>query len=500
MNRAISTGRRRSIKHEWNMHDQDPETSRRLPQIIQGGMGVGVSNWQLARAVSRLGEIGVVSGTAIDTVVARRLQLGDADESIRRALSHFPWPKMANRFLNHFFIPGGKAPQEPFKLMTLLSLGMKRARIEQMIVSNFVEVFLAKEGHRGIVGINYLEKIQLPTLPSLFGAMLAGVDLVLMGAGIPLAIPGTLDRLATWDAVELKIQVEGDGSEGGHVHRFDPREYCDDVQPELSRPQFLAIVSSDVVAKTLMRRATGRVDGFVVEGHGAGGHNAPPRRVGQASGAATSGFSDRDIPDMAKIKSLGRPFWLAGGFASPGRLKEALAMGAHGIQAGTVFAFCDESGIVPTMKEAVLKECINGTLTVTTDFQASPTGYPFKIVRLKNSRTSQDEPARRERICDLGYLRELYSKNESQVGYRCPSEPVKDYVAKGGREDYTAGKQCLCNGLMATVGLGQSRENGTELPLITAGDDFSFVEHLVKDEDTHYGAREVIEYLKPSHG
>jgi len=177
-----------------------------------------------------------------------------------------------------------------------------------------------------------------------------------------------------------------------------------------------------------------------------------------------------------------------------------LALGANGIQVGTVFAFCDESGIVPTMKEAVLQECIKGTLTVTTDFQASPTGYPFKIVSLKNSRTSQSEPGRRERICDLGYLRELYCRDESKVGYRCPSEPVKDYVAKGGQEDYTAGKQCLCNGLMATIGLGQSRENGTELPLITAGDDFSFVEHLVKDEDTHYSAREVIEYLKPSHG
>ncbi|MCH8218407.1 MAG: nitronate monooxygenase [Planctomycetes bacterium] len=481
------------------MNKQNLIPSQKLPQIIQGGMGVGVSNWRLANVVSRLGEIGVVSGTAIDAVVARRLQLGDTDGSIRRALSHFPWPKMAKRFLDNFFIPGGKAPHEPFKLMTLLSLGMKRARIEQMIVGNFVEVFLAKEGHRGIVGINYLEKIQLPTLPSMFGAMLAGVDIVLMGAGIPLAIPGTLDRLATWDPVELKIQVEDNTADQAFVHRLDPREYSSGVRPELSRPQFLAIVSSDVIAKTMIRRATGRVDGFVVEGHTAGGHNAPPRRVGQGSGATTTGYSDRDIPDIAKIKSLGRPFWLAGGFASPGKLKEALALGANGIQVGTVFAFCDESGIVPAMKEAVLKECINGTLTVTTDFKASPTGYPFKIVSLKNSRTSQSEPGRRERICDLGYLRELYCKDNSKVGYRCPSEPVKDYVAKGGREDSTTGRQCLCNGLVATIGLGQSRGDETELPLITAGDDFSFVEHLVKSENTHYSAREAIEYLKPAH-
>ncbi|MDG4862734.1 hypothetical protein P8605_31820, partial [Streptomyces sp. T-3] len=50
---------------------------RALPQVIQGGMGVGVSGWQLARAVSRTGQLGVVSGTALDAVLARRLQLGD---------------------------------------------------------------------------------------------------------------------------------------------------------------------------------------------------------------------------------------------------------------------------------------------------------------------------------------------------------------------------------------------------------------------------------------
>jgi len=46
----------------------------------------------------------------------------------------------------------------------------------------------------GLVGINFLEKIQLPPCLAL-RAMLANVDYVLMGAGIPRAIPA-LDRLA----------------------------------------------------------------------------------------------------------------------------------------------------------------------------------------------------------------------------------------------------------------------------------------------------------------
>ena len=47
------------------------------PVIIQGGMGVAVSSWHLAREVSRAGHLGVVSGTALDAVLARTLQDGD---------------------------------------------------------------------------------------------------------------------------------------------------------------------------------------------------------------------------------------------------------------------------------------------------------------------------------------------------------------------------------------------------------------------------------------
>jgi NAD(P)H-dependent flavin oxidoreductase YrpB (nitropropane dioxygenase family) len=42
-----------------------------LPVIIQGGMGVAVSSWRLARAVARTGQLGVVSGTALEIVIAR---------------------------------------------------------------------------------------------------------------------------------------------------------------------------------------------------------------------------------------------------------------------------------------------------------------------------------------------------------------------------------------------------------------------------------------------
>jgi len=245
------------------------------PTIIQGGMGVAVSNYRLARAVSQAGQLGVVSGTMLDNVLARRLQDGDIDGMIRRAMSKFPIKELAARVLKEYFIEGGKKAGAPYKAVPMHSMKSSQPLIDLTILANFVEVYLAKEGHDGLVGINYLTKIDLPTLPSLFGAMLAGVDFVLMGAGIPRAIPGILDRLSEKKAVTLKIDVEGSSTDDNFVVEFDPEKYPV-VQANLKRPQFLAIVSSAVLAQSLAKKSSGKVDGFVVEHHCAGGHNAPP--------------------------------------------------------------------------------------------------------------------------------------------------------------------------------------------------------------------------------
>ena len=123
-----------------------------------------------------------------------------------------------------------------------------------LVAANFVEVWLAKEGHGNPVGFNYLEKIQLPTLPSLYGAMLAGVDYVLVGAGIPRAIPGILDRLAERLPVEMKVDLSGATPDDESSARFDPVEYDGGELPGITRPDFLAIVSSHVLATMLVRK------------------------------------------------------------------------------------------------------------------------------------------------------------------------------------------------------------------------------------------------------
>src|SRR5688572_30589099 len=130
-----------------------------LPRIIQGGMGVAVSDWRLANAVARAGQLGVVSGTALDTVLVRRLQDGDPGGHMRRAISRFPIPGVGDEILRRYFIEGGRDPGTPYKLLPMYKQVVSPARQRVTILANFVEVFLAKEGHRGAIGINLLTKV-----------------------------------------------------------------------------------------------------------------------------------------------------------------------------------------------------------------------------------------------------------------------------------------------------------------------------------------------------
>jgi nitronate monooxygenase len=466
------------------------------PLIIQGGMGAGVSDWRLARAVSQTGQLGVVSGTALAAILVRRLQVGDRDGQMRHALEKFPVPGVAARILADYYIPGGKAPNAPFKLTPLPSLQPGADFVALTVAANFVEVFLAKEGHAGLIGINFLEKIQFPTLPSIFGAMLAGVDYVLMGAGIPRSIPGILDRLAKGEAVELKIDVEGALPGEEFLSKFDPTAFCGGRAPTLKRPLFLGIVASATLAMTLARKSNGKVDGFVVEGETAGGHNAPPRGALQLSAEGEPVYGPRDVPDLEKIRELGLPFWMAGSYGSPDKLVEARRLGAAGIQVGTAFAFCEESGIRPDLKQQVLQLSREGKAEVFTDPLASPTGFPFKVVQLPGTLSDAQANPPRTRLCDLGYLRHAYRKEDGTLGYRCPAEPAHDFVRKGGAPSESEGRLCVCNGLVSTIGLAQVRADDTmDLPLLTAGNDVAQVARYLQPGHNSYTASEVVRHL-----
>ena len=459
-------------------------------------MGVAVSSWRLARAVSLRGQLGVVSGTGIDTVVARRLQMGDPGGYLRKAFDAFPVRDAAERVWKRYFIESGKRPTTPFRSRPLPTLRMPAELLDLLVVANFAEVYLARAGHDGLVGINLLEKIQLPNLASLFGAMLAGVDVVLMGAGIPRAIPAILDRFAAGQPAELRLDVAGALPGEQFVMHFDPRKYLPCGASELKRPLFLPIVSSSVLAMTLARKSSGKVDGFVVEGPTAGGHNAPPRGALTLDANGEPVYGPRDEPDLQQLRELGLPFWLAGSCGEPAMLQKALALGAQGIQVGTAFAFCDESGIAPELKAAAIRASQEHRARVFTDPLASPTGFPFKVAQIEGTIAEAEIFDARQRVCDLGYLRQCYRRPDGSVGYRCPGERVESYLSKGGDHADTIGRKCVCNGLMATVGLGQVRGGGTSEPaLITAGDDVAQIAKFLKAGRDHYSADEVLDRL-----
>ncbi len=470
-----------------------------LPMIIQGGMGVAISNWRLAKAVSQQGQLGVVSGTGMSRILVARLMEGDKEGHVRRALSHFPFQDAIERILDTYFVEGGKDPNVPYLNVPAYSLKPTKALDILTIVANYLEVFLAKEGHDGVVGVNLLEKVQMPNLASLYGAMLAGVDYVLMGAGIPMQVAGVLDRLVNHESVSYRVDVTGATAEDDYRIHLHPEELFPGMREKvgpLKRPAFLPIISSLVLAQALIKRSEGPIQGFVIEGHIAGGHNAPPRGTVTYNELGEPVYTSKDSVDLDKMKALGLPFWLAGGFGHPEQLRNALEKGAAGIQVGTAFAYCEESGMESHNKQLVLNKVLDEDIVVRTNAVASPTGFPFKVVDLEDTMSEQEVYEVRNRICDMGFLRTIYKRPDGKIGYRCASEPVDDYVRKGGTAEDTEGRVCLCNALGAAAGHPQIRKDGyVEKTIVTSGNDLVNLKSVMKDGTTHYSARDVIQYL-----
>jgi NAD(P)H-dependent flavin oxidoreductase YrpB (nitropropane dioxygenase family) len=465
-----------------------------LPIIIQGGMGIGVSSVQMANAVANCGQLGVVSGTAVDSAFARRLQDGDKDGEIRWALSKFPDQDVVIEILDRFFIEGGKKSDASYLDVPKLSITPTPFASKMLIAANFVEVTLAKRNTEGLIGINFLEKIQLATPASVFGAILAGVDYILMGAGIPADIPQLITDLLQSKAVNFKIKVEG--ADTPHLLHFDPTIIKQVEFTDLHRPKFLAIVSSHILANYLARDEETRPDGFVIEGPTAGGHNAPPRSKDHIADDGQVTFSDKDLADFEKVKAVGLPFWLAGGYGTPAKVKEAIDLGAVGVQVGSLFALSRESGITDDLRDEVLKGITNGNLDVRTEPKTSATGFPFKVVEIKGTATDHEVYEARSRKCDLGYLRSPFLRPDGGIGYRCSAEPIKTFEFKGGAEGEAENVKCLCNALMANIGLGQVRWATYHEPaLLTLGSDLSGAEELSALYSGCWTSAQVVEYL-----
>ncbi|MEX2029263.1 MAG: nitronate monooxygenase [Candidatus Paceibacterota bacterium] len=460
--------------------------------IIQGGMGIGVSNPHLAKTCSRFGILGTVSCTGAERVLSNMLQLGDIDEMCRHALSHFPFPDMAERVLKRHFIPGGKSPEQVFNEVPMFTFRSRRDLVELAVVGSFVLVWLAKEGHDGPISVNYLEKLQIGHIYHLAGAMLAGVDYVTMGAGITLQIPGVLDALAFGGVPTYRVDVTGSTS-GTKQISFDPCEFFGEKFPkELKRPGFLPIVSTDALANIMVTKLPeGSIQGFVIETPDAGGHNAPPRKKGEFDARGQPVYGPRDEVNFDKLGSFGIPFWIGGAYASPEGLAKARKLGAVGIQAGSIFALSDDSGLDSYYRAEIRRLGYRGELEVLSDPTASPTGFPFQIPQLQGTHSDSEVYATRERNCSRKALQFPAELPNGKIVFRCSAEPVEDYVRRGGKKEDTIGARCLCNGLFSAVGLGDPNER----PIFTLGKDVSFLSRLMTSEGDNYSAWQAIQYL-----
>lgn len=498
-----------------------PRHGQSEPMVISGGMGIAISTWALARNVSLLGGLGVVSGMALDVVHARRLQLGDPDGFIRQAYAALAsqQPQLAapiERLLERFFIPGGKAAHQPYRG----SFATRLQRVSEpstdgralwelpldtqvsLIAANFAEVWLAKRGHDGLVGVNFLRKIECPLPWALYGALLAGVDYVLVGAGRPSELPRMIERLSRHESVELPLSVQAAGlRSGGHAVVIRPRRLIGDAPSSPKPARLLAIVSSHRLAQALVEDPESRPYGFVVESPAAGGHNAPP---------SMKHFNERreplllygaeDMPRVDVIAKLGLPFWLAGSYGKPERLREAQAVGAVGIQIGTLAALSGQSGMASGHRQQVLSLLRKGQLRIRAEPRFSPTGFPFKVAQVPGSLSDSAIYTGRRRVCDVGLLQSAYLTADGRVDFRCPAEPVEAFVRKGGKIQSTVGRVCLCNGLLATAGYAQTRGAGDSEPaLVTLGDDLSGASEILREQQPGkegYSVARALRYLQ----
>lgn len=125
----------------------------------------------------------------------------------------------------------------------------------------------------------------------------------------------------------------------GHVvlaGGLPPREAI--VRLKAAGLKVLAFAPAAAIARRLVRQG---VDALVVEGHEAGGHVGP---------VATSVLAQEILPVVPEV-----PVFVAGGIGHGEAIAAYLAMGASGVQMGTVFVCASESIAHPAFKQAFVR-------------------------------------------------------------------------------------------------------------------------------------------------
>ncbi len=333
--------------------------------IIQGGMGVGVSLYPLAQAVAKEGGLGLVSSACLDRLVTKRT--GNKHSSYEGARE---------------------------------------------------EVARAKDAG-GFAGINIMVALVRDYEESVRGALDAGADAIISGAGLPLGLPA--------------IQKPKDTA----------------LIPIVSSARALELICKK------WERLHYRPDAVVLEGPLAGGHlGFKIDQIDLDANLLENLFPP--VKDMAR-KYGDFPVIVAGGIYTHGDIVRFLRMGADGVQMGTRFLATEESSATARYKQAVV--AAKEEDIVVADRPGSPCGLPFRVIKQSPMYVSAQQQLRKPK-CDKGYV--LLKDGEGKFT-RCP--------AKESNENHF----CICNGLLSSAGYNDDVEE----PLYTVGTNAARVDRIL---------------------
>ena len=328
-------------------------------------MGVGVSLSPLASAVAREGGAGIISSACLDRLVSKR---------------------------------NGK------KLNTY--------------EATYEEVSLSKAAG-GFAGINIMVALVRDYEDSVKGAIDAGADFIISGAGLPLGLPA--------------------------------------IKPPKDTA-LIPIVSSaralDLICKK-WDRLRYRPDAVVLEGPLAGGHlGFKMDQIDLESNRLENLFPP--VKEMA-IKYGDIPVIVAGGVYTHADIVRFLEMGANGVQMGTRFLATEESSASPVYKESVIRAKEEDIIVA--NRPGSPCGLPFRIIKQSPMYVSALKRLRQPK-CDKGYV--LLKDDEGKFA-RCPAKESNENCF------------CICNGLLSSAGYNPDKEES----LFTVGTNASRVDKIL---------------------
>ena len=207
-----------------------------------------------------------------------------------------------------------------------------------------------------------------------------GVNLMLMNPH--------MDELAKVVAEEgVRVVTTGAGNPGRYVPAW--KEAGIKVFP---------VVAAPVLARRLERYG---VDGFIAEGTESGGH------IGELTTMAL-------VPQVADAVSV--PVVAAGGIADGRQMAAALALGACGVQVGTVLLASEECPIHENYKRAVLKAGPNDTVVT-----GRSGGAPVRVLKNRMAREylrmeKRDVPLAELEQLTLGSLRRAVFDGDVDAG------------------------------------------------------------------------------------